>query len=179
MDGVDGVREAELLPDLDGAEPGLVVLMCGLPGSGKSTCAKALERRGFVRLSIDEVVWARTGRDAALLDPAVYERLKAEAEEELWQELVRLLEARRPVVVDYSFWRRSTRERYKALVERHGCRWELVRLRAELPVLLRRLAVRNRREDANSVTVSAETLRRYFDAFEEPVGEGERVIQQY
>ncbi|QKW24636.1 ATP-binding protein [Kitasatospora sp. NA04385] len=170
---------AELLPDLDGTEPGLVVLMCGLPGSGKSTCAKALERRGFVRLSIDEVVWARIGHDPARLDPAVYERLKAEAEEELWQELVRLLEARRPVVIDYSFWRRSTRDRYKALIERHGCRWELIRLRAELPVLLRRLAARSLHGGANSVTVPEEVLRRYYDAFEEPVGEGERVVVQH
>ncbi|MEV7213271.1 AAA family ATPase [Kitasatospora cineracea] len=44
--------------------------MCGLPGSGKSTYAQALERRGYTRLSIDEVVWARTGRDGADLDPA-------------------------------------------------------------------------------------------------------------
>lgn len=51
---VDG---AALLPDLVGAERGLVVMMCGLPGSGKSTYARALERRGYARLSIDEIVW--------------------------------------------------------------------------------------------------------------------------
>ncbi|MFD7732973.1 AAA family ATPase [Kitasatospora phosalacinea] len=168
-----------LLPDLDGTERGLAVLMCGLPGSGKSTYARALERRGFTRLSIDEVVWARIGHDAADLDPAEYDRLKAAAEAELWQELVRLLTARRPVVVDYSFWQRATRDRYKALVEQHGCRWELIRLRADLPTLRRRLAARSLRNDANSVTVPEETLRRYFDAFQEPVGEGERVIVQH
>ncbi|MFG3225768.1 AAA family ATPase [Kitasatospora sp. NPDC048194] len=42
-----------------------VVLMCGLPGAGKTTYARALVRRGYVRLSIDEVVWRRLGqRDA-------------------------------------------------------------------------------------------------------------------
>ncbi|WP_282204031.1 AAA family ATPase [Kitasatospora fiedleri] len=179
MDEVETVPdEAELLPELDGTERGLVVLMCGLPGSGKSTYARALERRGFVRLSIDEVIWSRTGRDGAELEPAVYERLKSAVERELWEELVGLLEARRPVVVDYSFWNRETRDRYKALIEGHGCRWELVRLRADLETLRRRLAARSRRSDANSVTVPDETLRRYFDAFQEPVGEGERVIVQ-
>ncbi|WP_268904203.1 AAA family ATPase [Candidatus Frankia alpina] len=29
--------------------------MCGLPGSGKSTYARALERRGYTRLSIEEI----------------------------------------------------------------------------------------------------------------------------
>ncbi|MET8625960.1 AAA family ATPase [Kitasatospora sp. NPDC004669] len=42
-----------------------VLLMCGLPGAGKTTYAKELERRGYVRLSIDEVVWQRIGRPDA------------------------------------------------------------------------------------------------------------------
>ncbi|WP_042442959.1 AAA family ATPase [Streptacidiphilus jiangxiensis] len=170
--------EVDLLPHLDGTERGLVVMMCGLPGSGKSTYARALESRGYTRLSIDEVVWARIGHDAADLDPADYERLKAAVEQELWNELLELMEAKLPVVIDYSFWNRATRERYKAAVESHGCRWELIRLRADLDTLRRRLAVRNEQTGANSVTVSDEVLERYFAAFEEPVGEGERVIVQ-
>lgn len=172
------VNEADLLPHLDGTERGLVVMLCGLAGSGKTTYARALERRGYTRLSIDEVVWARIGRDAADLGPAEYERLRSAAEQELWGELIRLLKERRPVVLDYSFWSRATRGRYKALVEGHGCRWELIRLKAGLDTLRRRLAIRNARDDANSVTVSAELLDRYFAGFEEPVGEGERVIMQ-
>jgi predicted kinase len=172
------MEEVDLLPELDGTERGLVVMMCGLPGSGKSTYARALERRGYTRLSIDEVVWARIGRDAADLDPAEYDQLKSAVEAELWEELIRLLEAKAPTVIDYSFWSRATRERYKAAIERHGCRWELVRLRADLETLRRRLAERNRQNGANSVTVSEELLERYFATFEEPVGEGERVIVQ-
>ena len=170
--------EVDLLPELDGTERGLVVMLCGLPGSGKSTYARALERRGYTRLSIDEVIWARIGRDAAGLDPAEYDQLKAATEQELWTELIRLIEAREPVVIDYSFWSRATRERYKAVIEAHGGRWELIRFRADLDTLRRRLAIRNRRNDANSVTVSDELLAQYFAAFEEPVGEGERVILQ-
>lgn len=162
------------------AEPecGLVVMMCGLPGSGKSTYARALERRGYTRLSIDEVVWRRIGHDAAELDPAEYERHKSTAEQELWEELIRLLDARTPTVIDYSFWNRTTRDRYKALIESRGCRWELVRLKADLETLQHRLAVRALRPGANSVTVSSDLLARYFAAFEEPIGEGERVIVQ-
>jgi predicted kinase len=172
------MEEAELLPELDGTERGLVVMMCGMPGSGKSTYARALERRGYTRLSIDEVVWKRIGRDAAGLDPAEYDRLKSAAEDDLRDELIRLIKAAEPVVIDYSFWNRATRDRYKALIESHGGRWELIRLKASLETLRRRLAVRNQRNDANSVTISGELLERYFAAFEEPAGEGERVIPQ-
>lgn len=160
------------------AEPGLVVLMCGIAGSGKSTYARALERRGFVRLSVDEAIWQRLGHDAAELAPEEYERLKAAVEAEQWQELIRLLDSRQPVVVDYSFWSRARRDRYKALIESHDCRWELVHLKADPDTLRRRLALRNQQQGANSVTVSVELLERYLDGFEEPTGEGERVVVQ-
>jgi predicted kinase len=88
------------------------------------------------------------------------------------------MDARQSVVVDYSFWNSAARRRYKALIESHGCRWELVHLKASLVTLQRRLAARNKLHGANSVSVSGELLDRYFASFEEPIGEGERVILQ-
>ncbi len=40
----------------------LVVLMCGIAGSGKTTFSQRLEEQGFIRLSIDEEVWNTHGR---------------------------------------------------------------------------------------------------------------------
>ncbi|GAA3245936.1 AAA family ATPase [Nonomuraea helvata] len=88
------------------------------------------------------------------------------------------LGAGQAVVLDYSFWRRTTRDYYKALVESHGCRWELVYLKASPETLRRRLAVRNKLHGANSVTVSEDLLDRYLAGFEEPVDEGELMILQ-
>ncbi|GJF33894.1 hypothetical protein KNE206_65940 [Kitasatospora sp. NE20-6] len=172
------MEAGDRLPPPDGVERTPVVMMCGLPGSGKSTYAQALERRGYTRLSIDEAVWARIGRDAAELDPEEYDHLKSAVEQELWGELIRLMTAGQPVVIDYSFWSRATRDRYKAVIEQHGCRWQLIRLKADRETLRRRLAHRNRQTGANSVTVSDELLERYAAAFEEPVGEGEHVVVQ-
>ncbi|MCY0933994.1 hypothetical protein [Streptomyces sp. H34-S4] len=73
-------------------------------------------------------------------------------------------------------WRRAATP---ALIEIHGCRWELVHLKADADTLLRRLAVRNSgTRSANRVTVCDELLERYAAGFEEPVGEGERVVLQ-
>ncbi|GGS92853.1 hypothetical protein GCM10010156_58860 [Planobispora rosea] len=178
MDGVVSTTEADHVTG-PGDEPGRsVVLMCGIAGSGKTTYAQALERRGYVRLSIDESIWERFGRDGALFDPQEYEEHKAATEEMLWHELVRLMRAGRSVVLDYSFWQRAKRDRYKALIEDHGYRWELVYLKADPETLRRRLAVRNALEGANCVTVSEDLLQRYLAGFEEPAGEGERTIAQ-
>lgn len=154
--------------------------MCGLPGAGKTTYAMELVRRGYVRLSIDEVVWQRLGqRDAGLvLEAEAFDQLKEEVRREQRQELVELMLAGRDVVVDYSFWSRAARDNYKALIESHGCRWELVHLKADRTTLERRLEVRNGKEGANSVTVDETLFNRYLANFEEPSGEGERVFTQ-
>jgi predicted kinase len=94
------------------------------------------------------------------------------------QELVELMLAGRDVVVDSSFWSRTARDDYKALVEGHGCRWELVHLKAGRATLKRRLEVRNGEEGANAVTVDQEPFDRYLANFEEPNGEGEQVVMQ-
>ncbi|MFJ8477386.1 AAA family ATPase [Kitasatospora sp. NPDC094011] len=161
-------------------QSGTVVLMCGLPGAGKTTYALGLVRRGYVRLSIDEALWRRLGRRDAgrVLAPGVFDRLKEEVRREQRRELVDLMLAGRDVVVDYTFWSRAAREDYKALVERHGCRWELVHLKADRRTLERRLERRNGQDGANAVTVDRVLLERYLGQFEEPVGEGERVIAQ-
>ncbi|WP_371477392.1 AAA family ATPase [Kitasatospora sp. NBC_00315] len=157
-----------------------VVLMCGLPGAGKTTYAMDLVRRGFARLSIDEVVWQRLGqRDAGLvLEAEAFDRLKEVIRREQRQELVELVLAGRDVVVDYSFWSRAARDDYKALIEHHGCHWELVHLKADRTTLERRLAVRSGVEGANAVTVDEALFNRYLATFEEPKGEGEQVVMQ-
>lgn len=159
---------------------GTVVLMCGLPGAGKTTYAMELVRRGYARLSIDEAVWRRLGqRDAGrVLEAEAFDRLKEEVRSEQRQELVELMLTGRDVVVDYSFWSRAARDDYKTLIERYGCRWELVHLKADRATLEQRLKLRNGEEGANSVTVDETLLLRYLTDFEEPRGEGEQVLTQ-
>lgn len=155
----------------------LVVLLCGVAGSGKTTYAQQLETQGYVRLSIDEEVWARFGRYGIDYGPADYAQLSAAAEDVLRERLVTLVRQGRDVVVDFSFWQRASRDRYKRLVEATGGTWRLIHLKVD-PVLLRqRLDGRAKRFDANAAfPITEDTLAAYLAGFEEPRGEGEDVI---
>lgn len=156
----------------------LVVMMCGVAGSGKTTYAQALEVNGYARLSVDEEIWARSGRCGVDYPAEDYPRLSAAAEDAVRQRLLELVIAGRDVVMDLSFWRRATREEYKSLIEDAGARWRLVYLRVEPDVLRRRLAERAGRVDANAAfTVTDDVLTAYLEGFEVPDGEGEEVLR--
>ncbi len=154
----------------------VVVLLCGVAGSGKTTYAQQLETDGYVRLSIDEEVWARFGRYGIDYDPADYARLSAAAEDVLRERLVTLIRQGRDVVVDFSFWQRASRDRYKRLVEATGGTWRLIYLKVDPVVLRQRLNDRAGRFDANAAfPIKQGTLAAYLAGFEEPRGEGEDV----
>lgn len=157
----------------------LVVMMCGVAGSGKTTFAQKLEKSGFVRLSIDEHIWATKGRYGIDYPIEMYERLKLETEQKLRIQMVSLIEEKQCVVVDFSFWQRQRRNEYKKLIEIAGGEWELVYLKVSPDELRERLRIRSERFDANAAfTITEQLLTSFLNGFEAPSGEGEIVIEQ-
>lgn len=156
----------------------LVVMMCGVAGSGKTTFAQRLEQRGFIRLSIDEEIWATKGRYGIDYPIEMYEQLKVEAEIKLRIELVNLLNEKSNVVIDFSFWQRKRRNEYKKLIEDGGGVWKLIYLNVHPNVLRERLRIRSQRFDANAAfTITEDIFSSFLKGFEVPSGEGEIVIE--
>lgn len=78
--------------------------------------------------------------------------------------------------MDNSFWRRSTRDRYKRLVVAAGGRWELVYLKASPERLRERLAARRERFGANAAfPIDDALLERHPAGLEDPYGGGETI----
>lgn len=156
-----------------------VIMMCGVSGSGKTTYARQREREGYVRLSIDETVWEQYGRYGVDYPAERYEEITTVVEEQLRLRLLTLLQEGKNVVIDFSFWSRERRDRYRALIEAAGASLELVYLKADLELLRHRLDLRNQTVSANSAyEITEEILLRHFYGFEEPHGEGEITIVQ-
>jgi predicted kinase len=108
-----------------GSERPTVVLTCGKAGTGKTTFARQLEVTGFERLSVDEEIRRRL--ETGVLSPdADVHLVSISIEEDIRARLVDLVRQGKDVVVDFSFFRRSSREAYRKLVEDAGGAVELV-----------------------------------------------------
>ncbi len=155
----------------------LVIMMCGVAGAGKTTFSQQLEKEGFIRLSIDEEIWATKGRYGVDFPMDEIEIYKDEAERKLRKRLVQLIHEKERVVVDYSFWNRDRRDQYKQLIEKAGGKWKLIYLKVDPDVLRERLKIRNKRFDANAFPITEDILSTYIKGFDVPNGEGEIVIE--
>ena len=82
-------------------------------------------------------------------------------------------------MIDFSFWSKENRNVYKELIQKAGAETELVYMKASKERLQKRLYKRNQVLNANSpFVITDELLEHHYHAFQEPCGEGEKVILQ-
>jgi predicted kinase len=141
------------------------VVLCGLPGSGKTTTARELQRQEpAVRLCSDE--WLETlGFD--LYDADARARVEG-----LQQRLaVELLELGVTVIYESGGWSRAERDALRDGARKIGASVELRFLDVALDVLLERLAARNADLPAASAVIPDDDLLRWAAEFERPDAE--------
>jgi predicted kinase len=139
-----------------------LVLVCGLPGSGKTTRAERLAADiGAARLSPDD--WMRAlGID--LFDQPARGRVEA-LQWELAQELLALGTS---VVVEWGFWTRAERDVLREGARRLGAAVELHVMDEPVDVLWSRVQARGREEAWGSRAITREELEEWAAAFEAP-----------
>ena len=103
------------------------------------------------------------GQEQPLLEPPLLEELKAQ--------VAALVRAGTSVVLDHGLGTRAAREEWKQIVEDAGGRWRLISFEAPLPVLKRRLRLRN--ADPAHGVLTEDTLDWMVANSETPIGEGE------
>lgn len=109
-----------------------LILMCGLPGAGKTTQARRLAATlPAIRLSPDE--WL-TGLDLSLFDLPRRDRV----EKLLWQHARDLLRLGQDVILENGFWGRTERAGYRDTARALGATVHLHYLDTPLDVLKHR-----------------------------------------
>jgi predicted kinase len=148
-------------------QKGTLILICGLPGAGKTTLSKklAVERKAH-RFCPDDWVMG------VLKDPTdmvELHRLRDPVEQLLWKEAQKLLKLGVTVILENGFWSRSERSGYLKIAKKLGAKVELHFLDTPFNVLWQRVNKRN--SQTNEFFVSKETLKKNFQVFQPPTGE--------
>ena len=156
----------------------IVYILCGLPGSGKSTYAQKFVNKGLIKLSPDEEVYRQYGRAGVDYPQQEYVERYKEILAKLEERIPELLMQKRSFVLDYGYWRRAHREKHKKLIESHGAQWKLIYFKADPALLADRINKRNMRSDASAFPITKDMLRSFIKRFDEPYLEDEFVIKQ-
>lgn len=116
--------------------PPSLIIVCGLPGAGKTTHGKALaEERGAIRLSPDE--WMET-----LLISLWDEDLRSRIEALQWDLTKDLLRLGQTVIIEWGTWGRAERDALRDEARALGASVELHYLAESLDVLWDRIQSR-------------------------------------
>ena len=138
-----------------------LIIVCGLPGSGKTTHAKLLEsRHRAIRLCPDE--WM----DALSID--LYdEEKRAQIEALQWHLGQRLLALGTSIIIEWGTWGRSERDALRVGAQALGAAVELHYLSAPMDVLFARI----RRRGMENPPIGRDALSQWIEKFQAPTPE--------
>ncbi len=145
-----------------------LIIVCGLPGSGKTTLAKALENRlRAVRFSPDD--WM----DALSLN--VWDEEKRGKVEALqWKFAQELLALGLTVIIEWGTWGRSERDTLRLGARALGAAVELHYLSAPADVLFDRI----QRRGMENPPIERDALSQWFEMFQAPTPEEMALFDQ-
>jgi len=145
---------------------GKLFLFCGLPGTGKTTLAKKLEKeKPIVRFCPDEWVYDLLADKTNIPE---MDRIREIVESRQWIQAKKLLQLGNTVLLENGFWSIEERERYRTEAKNIGAEVTIYLFKADLELLKHRLAKRNAEEPKGVFNISMENIEKWYSEFEVP-----------
>lgn len=146
---------------------GTLILICGLPGAGKTTLAKKLAKeRKAIRLCPDDWILAILKDQQDIVER---DRLRDPMEQLLWRHAQKLLELGLTVILENGFWVKQERDGYRDYAKNRGIKVELHFVHADFATLWQRVEKRN--NDPSEFQITKKELEDGWQVFHPPTKE--------
>lgn len=142
-------------------------MLCGISGSGKTTFARVLEKKGYTRLSLDAIVWNNYGELNKDMPLSERQKIFALANQEMDRQLKKHLDEGISIVIDATMCKRMRRDAIREICKPYGIVPKLVFLQAEERILSKRLSNRKGTGPDDQI-VSPEDLHSFCKNFQTP-----------
>lgn len=141
-------------------------IICGLPGSGKTTLAKQMEAdSSAIRMCPDEWIQDILPPDYSREE---LDRLRDPVENLQWKLAERLLSIGVDVIIEWGTWGKSERENLRDKARQLGAKAALHYLEVPLEELIRRVEMRNANLPDGDFYLSTEEIKECFAIFQAP-----------
>ena len=141
-------------------------MLCGKPGSGKTTLAKSLkEKFGFIHFSADDFMLKLFGE---IEDRNIFDE-KLKATKDLIYQICDDVLVSNNVVLDFGFWTKREREEVKAKFKNHKV--VIVYLKLDEDKIFSQIENRNNNLKENEYFMDLSTFKILSSKFEEPTDE--------
>ncbi|MBA3815984.1 MAG: ATP-binding protein [Parachlamydiaceae bacterium] len=145
-----------------------LIIICGLPGSGKTTLAKKLEKKlHAIRFAPDE--WMD------ILSLSLYdEERRGKVEALQWKFGQELLKLGLIIIIEWGTWGKSERDNLRLTARAIGATVELHYLSVSKDVLFKRIQHR----DMENPSITRDQLEAWFEAFQAPTFEEKQLFDK-
>lgn len=139
-------------------------LIHGFVGCGKTTFSKKLAAETqAIRFSCDEWMITLFGNNP---DPSFFEKYEPLVSDLIWQTATQLVQNGHDVILDFGFWKKSSRQKYKILAQDIGANVKLYNIIADEETVKQRVLARTAAQEDGAFIIDLNAIEIFKTRFE-------------